>query len=567
MASSSGACGRWGSRFWRSGCAAYRCSTCLGYESSLVLALLASLGGIRQGVHAVERCRRRLRPVDGEAADTAPLAAVLRCYGRALLPGLALLVAPLAILLLNSVRVRNCNYLGGLGFFVMLPVLSLATAAAVGVAGGLWCERPRRALVAGYLVVAVSLLWAGWRFLGSPAIYAYDPFFGFFPGALYDEDLAISTPFYWARALHLIWALGALAVTAVGLDGYELLARPGWRPGRRLAKGLGVLTLGAGVVLLGRGGELGLYTDVPALESFLSGTLVTPHFVLHYRPGGAVEHDLPLYAREHELRYAQLHELLGVEPTWQPSLWARLLRLESHGRSSPPLAGTTTPRVSSYLFDGAEPKRRWMGAANTEVAKPWRREIYLNHESWPHPVLRHELAHIFAGARGDRVLRLAMVGALPQPGLIEGLAVAADFRPTYGGLSPHQAVKALREAHLEPPLQAVLSLQFWRLPGQRAYAVAGSFGRFLLDEYGAAKLLQVYHDGGRRTDFERVYAVPFATLRHKWDERVDEQPLETKAREAERERMRRPAVFHKVCAHEPGGAQTKGPRSRRTRRL
>ena len=522
----------------------------LGYESSLVLAVLAALAGIRQGVHTVERCRQRLRPVEGEKADTTPLGAVLRCYGRSLAPSLALLVGPLLILLLNSVRVRNCNYLGGLGFFFMLPVLSMVTAAAVGVVCGLWCERPRRALLGGYAVVVLSLLWAGWRFLGSPAIYAYDPFFGFFPGALYDEDLAISAPFYWARAMHLLWALFALCVTAVGLDGYTLQARLGRVPGRRAAKVLAVVFLGLGTALFARGGELGFYTDVPALESFLSGTQLTPHFVIHYRPGGAVERDILLYAREHELRYEQLHELLGVEPNWRPGLWARLLRLESHGRTSPPLAGTTTPRVSSYLFDSAEPKRRWMGAANTEVAKPWRREIYLNHDTWPHPVLRHELGHIFAGAAGDGVLRLAMVGTLPQPGLIEGLAVAADFRPSYGGLSPHQAVKALREAHLEPPLEAVLSLQFWRLPGQRAYPVAGSFGRFLLEEYGAAKLLQVYHAGGRLTDFAKIYATPFATLKQRWGELVDRQPLDQKSREAERERMRRPAVFHKVCAHE-----------------
>ena len=50
----------------------------LGYESSLVLAVAASLAGIRQGAHAVGRYRLRLRPLEGEQADTAPLTAVLR---------------------------------------------------------------------------------------------------------------------------------------------------------------------------------------------------------------------------------------------------------------------------------------------------------------------------------------------------------------------------------------------------------------------------------------------------------------------------------------------------------
>lgn len=522
----------------------------LGYESSLVLAIAAALAGVRQGVHAVQRSRLRLRPIDGERADTRPLAAVLRCYGRALAPALAMLVGPLAVLLLNSVRIRNCNYLGGLSFFLMLPVLSMAVAAAVGVAAGLWTRGPRAAFFCGYAVVVCSLLWAGWRFLGSPAIYAYDPFFGFYPGSLYDEEVAISAPFYWARLMHLAWSGFALTATAACLDGYTLEAHLGVFAGRLAAKLIAVVCLGLGATLFFRGGELGIYTDVAALDSFLSATQVTPHFVIHYRPGGAVARDLALYVREHELRYAQLRDQLGVEPSWRPGLVARLLRLESHGAVSPPLPGSAVPRIASYIFDSYEHKHRWMGAANTDVAKPWRREIYLNHDAWPHPVLRHELAHIFAGAAGDAVLRMAMIGALPQPGLIEGLAMAADFRASQGGLSAHQAVKTLREAGLEPPLSAVMSLSFWRLPGQRAYQVAGSFCRFLLDEYGPARLLQVYHAGGRRADFERVYAMPFAQLQQSWVALTNQQPLDPKAREVEKERLRRPAVFHKVCAHE-----------------
>ena len=522
----------------------------LGYESSLVLAVAASLAGIRQGAHAVGRSRLRLRPLDGEQADSTPLAAVLRCYGRALAPALAMLPGPLLILLLNSLRIRNCNYFSGLGFFFMLPVLSMAVAAAVGVVSGLWTQGPRRALGLGYAALGVSILWAVWRFFGSPAIYAYDPFFGFFPGSLYDEEVAISAPFYFARLMHLGWLLFALAATAACLDGYTLEAHLGLVPRRGAARLVAFLGLALGGALFWRGGALGIYTDVPALESFLSGAQVTPHFVIHYRPGGAVARDLALYVREHELRYAQLHELLGVEPTWRPGLLARLLRLESHAAGSPPVAGSATPRIASYIFDSYEHKHRWMGAANTDVAKPWRREIYLNHDSWPHPVLRHELAHVFAGAAGDGVLRLAMLGVVPQPGLIEGVAVAADFRASYGGLTPHQGVKALREAHLDPPLASVMGLSFWRLPGQRAYATAGSFCRFLLDAYGAEKLLRVYHAGGRRADFEQVYGLQFAELQAKWVALTDGQPLDPKAREVERERMRRPAVFHKVCAHE-----------------
>lgn len=532
----------------------------LGYESALVLSVLASLSGVRQGIRSVHRARLQLRAADSERFDLAPLRTVLKLYGRALVAGLLLLLIPLVLLLASGLRVRNCNYLSGLGFFVMMPMCSAATATAVGLAAALLTRRARFAFLAAYGVLLLSLLWAVWRMVGSPAIFAYDPFFGYFPGAIYDEDVALTSAFYAARGMHFLLALATLFVVAQGLDGQSLTARlrPAVGHGRgrtatdRRRRGglrlLALLTLTGGLSIYYRGGALGLYTDVPALESFLTGELVTEHFVLRYRPGGPVERDLLLYQREHELRYRQLRDLLQVEPTWQVSWPARLLRLESHSQpgwkpSGPP------PKLVSYLFDSMEQKRRWMGAANVFVAKPWRREIYLHHESWPHPVLRHELAHIFAGAAGDRVMRVTMLGLIPQPGLIEGLAVAADWRAS--GTTPHQSVRTLRDSHLEPPLTQVFGgLQFWRLPGGRAYTVAGSFCRYLLTTFGPQPLLRVYHDGGRPSDFARAYGQPFAQLVAAWSAQIDAVPMQPAAQAVEQERLRRPAVFHKVCAHE-----------------
>lgn len=474
---------------------------------------------------------------------------MLRLWLAAVLSAEAVLLLPLVVLLLNGLRVRNCSYLSGLHFYAALPMASAAIGAAVGTMAALWTERRRRALFVGCGVVLVSALVSLWRFVGTPAIYSYDPFFGYYPGALYDEAVSVGPPLYWARALHFICVLAGLALSAHRLHGEELAAKglaplpPSRRVARRGLLGLVLLLAGASAVLYLRGGSLGIYTDEATLRAELRGELLLPHFVLRYRPGGPVEKELGLYAREHELRYEELRALLGVEPDWRPGLLARLLRVET----SPPRPGEPA-RITSYLFDSSEHKRRLIGAAQTYIAKPWRRAVYLQHEQWPHPVLRHELAHVFTGAAGDRVLRMSMVGPLPQPGLIEGLAVAADWRG--GGLTPHQAVKAMREDGLEPPLQSVLGLSFWTQPASRAYTLVGSFCRHLLDRHGPARLLRVYQAGGRPADFERVYGVPFAQLKAEWSALIDQQPLDRKAREIERERLRRPAVFHKVCAHE-----------------
>jgi tetratricopeptide (TPR) repeat protein len=519
----------------------------LGFESSLVLALLASLAAVHRGSAVVARARLRLRATDRDLIDAAPLRRVISLVGQATVATWMLCALPLLMLIANGLRVRNCNYLSGLQFFALLPVCSAAMAATVGVVAGLLTTTRGRALGLGYGLVLGSLLWAGLRSLNSPAIFAYDPFFGYFPGALYDEEVRVQTALYASRAEQLLFALAAAVLAARFLCGKELRCTHRAVPGRGRLMWLGSGLLLLAVAVYWQGGRLGLYADESSLAERLPGQLDTAHFVLRYRPGGPVERDLRLYAREHELRYLQLRELLGVEPNWEPGWLSRLLGLPSslsyrgHGQPS---------KVVSYLFDSVSEKRRAMGAGGTYIAKPWRKEIYIQHEAWPHPVLRHELAHVFAGAAGDRLFRLSMAGVIPQLGLVEGIAVAADRRVT-GNVALHQSVRAMRQAGLLPPLEQVFSgLGFWALPSGRAYTVAGSFSRYLLTQHGAGKLLAVYHAGGRPQDFARIYGSPFAELREQWLQFIEAQPLPPQAREVERERYRRPAVFHKVCAHE-----------------
>ena len=520
----------------------------LGFESSLCLALLASVAAVDRGAVVVQRARERLRPSDRDPRQAAPLRLVLSLWGKAVVATWVLCLVPLALLLANGLRVRNCNYLGGLHFYLLLPGMSALLGAATGVCAALWTRRQGRALVLGYAVIVGSVLWAVLRSLNSPAVFAYDPFFGYFPGALYDEEVRVQTAFYAARAEQLVFALCALCGAARFLQLRDLTLSvravvP--RGGSLLAASL--LLGSVGMTLYVQGGQLGIYADEASLADRLPGQLETSHFVLRYRPGGPVERDLSLYAREHELRYEQLRQELGVEPNWQTGFVPRLFGFSSAlgqpHRDKP-------VKVVSYLFDSVAEKRRGMGAGGTYIAKPWRREIYIQHEAWPHPVLRHELAHVFAGAAGDRVFRLSLAGLIPQLGLVEGLAVAADRRVT-GNVSLHQSVRAMRQAGLLPPLEQVFSgLGFWALPSGRAYTAAGSFVRYLIEQHGAQKLLAAYHDGGRPSDFARLYGVPFATLTQRWLDFVESQPLPPQAKEVERERQRRPAVFHKVCAHE-----------------
>ena len=85
------------------------------------------------------------------------------------------------------------------------------------------------------------------------------------------------------------------------------------------------------------------------------------------------------------------------------------LRARQRNRFVERRLGTKGPaRIRAWFFRDAEDKKRLMGAAHTYIAKPWRREIYVQHDEFPHDVLRHEIAHIVAGAFGDPFFRVSV---------------------------------------------------------------------------------------------------------------------------------------------------------------
>src|SRR6185503_4424610 len=111
--------------------------------------------------------------------------------------------------------------------------------------------------------------------------------------------------------------------------------------------------------------------------------------------------------------------------------------------------GVAVPgKIHSYYFANGEQKARWMGARNVEMAKPWRREIYIDHRAFPHTSLRHEIAHVVAGEFGDPLFGVSARSVLgipiPVPGMIEGYAVAADWPGGYERtITPHQTMRVL----------------------------------------------------------------------------------------------------------------------------
>lgn len=497
----------------------------LGFELALAMALFASVAGLDLGAAAAHQARR---------AATFPADDVSRVFGGALVRAVRAVVlalaVPMALAALHGLWTPTCDWAFGVRAYALMPGVTGVLAAGVGVTLGWVIPRRRAARTTALVLVWLALALLGvYRFYSEPPVFTYAPIIGYFPGNMYDEDVVLGAPLYWARLQQALAVAAMLGLLGSALDrgsGAPRLAtwRDASRP-RRLVMAASALAAGLAGWLHHRGGDLGFAVDADDIEAAMGGRLETAHFVITYEPTPEILADLPLIAADHEFRLAQVCRTLGACPRG---------------------------KVHSYYFASASSKARWLGARRVEMAKPWRREIYLEHRDFPHGSLRHELAHVVAAEFGDPVFGVAArpilgVPAIFNPGLIEGLAVAADWPGNPDkDLTPHQAVRAMLDQGARPDLNRLFSLGFLSVASVRSYATAGSFVRFLLDTYGADKVRALYRSGG---DVDGVLGQSMGQLRDAWLTMVAAVPVPPQTTEATRERYRQTSVFERPCPH------------------
>lgn len=373
----------------------------VSYEFSFVMAGVLSVAGIHLGAWTVWMSRQGEAPAMG-SAEWSRFWAVMRLYWKALWPMLLIGFLALDSAMAYAAVAHECTTFLGVAYFFMLPGVSTCLAVALGVVWALWIPRKIWPLVAGLATMALSALFGVYKFYTRPPVCVYDPFFGYFSGNLYDELLLLELPLIAARAFHLLGGLTLLFVAAAFYEPRKRRLR--WQAGRtsRVLLGLaGALVVVWVGVYLARG-RLGFSLQEEHLAQRLGGRVESPHFTIYYEDQAMDRGEARRMALDAEFRYHQLREYLGVAPEG---------------------------KLKAYVFGSSLQKKRLMGAHQVEMAKPWRREVYITASSFPHSVLRHELAHVFASAFGDRFFGVAvrwvwLGGVLPwpafSPGLIEG---------------------------------------------------------------------------------------------------------------------------------------------------
>lgn len=355
----------------------------------------------------------------------------------------------------------------------------------------------------GALIVGVGLtMWF------APQKRIVDLLAGFIHGPIYDDWIAIDNGIIFARGAHL--ALATL-----------LLCLAWWR--RQLASYVAVgvfaaLWLTLGVLASNHHSTRNSKSDLDAL---MSAKVEGTGFTLHYQP--SVDEN-------------------GKTVTKTPVAIDRLFRdAEFHVKELSEFLGEKdVPKVEIYVYPNDDKKKLWFGGGSTDVTDVRTPSVHISQGNWPHPTLRHELAHALTSGFAYHGL-----GFHPNMAFTEGLAVALAPEPR--SLTLDDGAAALIKDKRLPPMGQLFSPAFWKVSGSRAYTAAGSFLRFLIGAYGIEGVKKLYAGA----TWEDSFGKSRDDLVASWEEHV------MKAYDPEKN-----AIFAEALFRRPGILQDRCPHSK-----
>jgi tetratricopeptide (TPR) repeat protein len=453
-------------------------------------------------------------------AHMPPMTVVLRAVENALW----LMAISLVIGMFHGIRLGFCDLFDGIGYLLLGPFPGCML-------GSLWgCAVPEimriskqkrwrfvKVLLLCGALPALSIFVSLIRFYTTPMVFAFDPFFGYFSGTIYDTVIRGLPRLLTYRAGTLL-----TIVAILGLAGMIERHESGKLVIKKLTnRWLAGVTVSMGVLSLfhtSMGAKMGHWQTTHTIQARLGRRLQSKRCVVIYS-ATIQESVATLFAKNCDEQVTLVEKYFEIKDF---------------------------PTITAYLFRDADEKQRWMGAGHTYIAKPWRKEVYIQVQAYPHPVLGHELAHVISGAfaRGPFRIGGSLFGIWPNPGLIEGIAVAAS--PDDEELSPEAWAKAMHELKLLPHLSSIFSLGFLNHSSSLSYTVAGAFVRWVHSTYGTVILRQWY--GGQ--SLPKLTGKSFAQLESDFHNHVKTLTIPENSLAIAKARFDRPAVFGRKCPHE-----------------
>ncbi len=161
--------------------------------------------------------------------------------------------------------------------------------------------------------------------------------------------------------------------------------------------------------------------------------------------------------------------------------------------------------IHIFIYPSHESKKLWFGGESTDITDVRTPSIHITAEPWPHSTLRHEIVHALSSGFAYHGL-----GFHPNLAFTEGIAVA--LAPSDEEISLHEGAARILQSDRIPDLDHLFSPLFWSASGRRAYTVAGSLLKFLIDRYGIPQVKLLYSG----TEWSHIFAEDFENTLKLW---------------------------------------------------
>lgn len=405
------------------------------------------------------------------------------------------LLIPLFLGTISSLLNSRCPINDGLAFYIVILFPSFLLGIILAFLSSSISVKYNRSV---FLIITILLLITSLvEFYFLPQVYFYNPLFGFFPGTIYDEDIAVNAKMIMFQLFNL------------SLFGFALFLLLKLK--KKFFTVKSVIIIG-GIIFFSViiKPVLGFSTTKTHLTNELKNKITTEHFNIII--GDSVqESEYEFIALQHEYYYERILEKLEI---------------------------TETPHISSYIFNDKTQKKELFGAGNANVSKPWMNMIFLNYNNYK-SALKHEIVHAAAAKFGVTPFKVAHN---VNTALIEGFAMFIEN--DFDGYPVIYGAKLAFNNNYKVSLQDLFnSGKFFTSYSSLSYIYSGAFLEFLSVRFGITKVKQLYAE----LDFEKAFGENFETLASQFESYLTDSSFSGKQNEAQLY-FGGQTIFKKFCA-------------------
>lgn len=405
------------------------------------------------------------------------------------------LIIPLLVSLFYSSFTMICSLKDGFLFYLVITVPSVILGSSVGLLVFTFFRKFRILI---FIILTILILTIPlFEFYCNPQVYFFNPVFGFFPGTIYDEGIKVTAKLILYRLLNLMFFSSIVLLVLKSLK-------------KSFPKiFIAVYTIAISALFFYLSPVFGFSTTNSSLQKELSVNFKTAHFNIYFST------DIP----------NSLAKEIILEHEYDYKILTKFFELQPQGR------------ITSYVFDSSEQKGKYFGSVNADVAKPWLKQVYVSADSYDQ-TLRHELAHVFTANFGTGIFKVA---DRLNPAMIEGAAVAAA--PFDGDNTIHYMAKLAYQNGYKIKIEHLFrGLNFFGSVSSLSYIYAGSFSKFLIDNFGVIKFEELYSN----LNFKEVYKEPVDKITHAYYNFLDSLQIDKNINKAHYY-FGRQTIFQKVC--------------------